>query len=241
MTDQNTNNRNSSNEIDDQLYDRICSSGSMYVTVMELSSTHGFAYLRFHEHRCAQLGVGVCADGLSRFEGELIRSGPHRFSLSHQLCDKGRDELRLESDDKSFVMVVRRMALMREGNTSLSPAISDARRKDFSLARATLGDAVNSGIGLLEKLRVGEIPSQRIMNRVLHALDTVASVVEHEQRLERALVSDLFRIINMRLSKIESEAPSTVSDRERLVEQMSEIQAKAIEILASTDRSIDLS
>jgi len=90
-----------------KVMDRLNDPSSMYVTVIRMSLTHSVAYLRFHKDECPFLGFGVACSGMSYFEGQLLRSGPHRFKVFENVDARNsqKEEWHIESDDGSFQIV----------------------------------------------------------------------------------------------------------------------------------------
>ena len=90
---------------------------SLFVSTIKANITHSVAFLIFHTGECPFVGLGVAIRGMSVFEGELLRSGPHRFRISEVIeQDTGKKQWSLQSEDNSFKVVAKEIWLRQAIN-----------------------------------------------------------------------------------------------------------------------------
>lgn len=94
----------------------IADGQSLYATVIRISITHRAAYIKFHESQCPFIGFGAACSGVSWFEGEPLRCGPHRFKVSNYGIPKGgkREQWCIHSEDNTFKIVAEQISYVDE-------------------------------------------------------------------------------------------------------------------------------
>jgi len=86
-----------------------------FVSTIRASITHRIALLMFHEGDVPFPGIAVAICGMSTFEGDLLRSGPHRFEFSETLDqDTGVEQWVLNSEDNSFRVAAKEIRVRRD-------------------------------------------------------------------------------------------------------------------------------
>jgi len=87
----------------------------LFVSTIKVSLTHRLAFLMFHEGRMPLAGVGVAIRGLTTFEGEVLRAGPYRFTVSESTPQETGSRLWIvHSDDNSFRIAAEEIQVMRD-------------------------------------------------------------------------------------------------------------------------------
>lgn len=85
-----------------------------FVSTIRASITHGVAFLMFHEGDVPFIGIAVAIRGMNTFEGELVRSGPHRFEITETLDqDTGVNLWILNSEDNAFRIAAKEIWVRR--------------------------------------------------------------------------------------------------------------------------------
>jgi len=89
---------------------------SLYVSTVKVNISHGLAFLVFHTGQIPLTGICVAIRGLVTYEGETLRAGPHRFSVSERNAEESQAAVWiLHSDDDSFRIEAEEIQYMREG------------------------------------------------------------------------------------------------------------------------------
>lgn len=91
-------------------------SNSMYVSVIGMRVTHRCVFIRVHKSKSPFSGVGIGFRGVTSFEGELLRAGPHQFVIEKAL-NSGSDGEQIgelwcfKSLDNRFKIISKEMCL----------------------------------------------------------------------------------------------------------------------------------